>query len=227
MNEAAKKRREHIIQTALLLFGEKGYEATSVECIIRASGLSKGGFYHHFASKEELLEEVAQLFIFDIIKLADSYEKRTDLNALQKLNSFFREVNQMKIEKSAEVLAFLQELYADSKNIRLEWLVFHHTQQQLRPLFLHIIDQGIKEKVFHTDYPEETAEYLIRLILIHQRHIGELFSQSMKSNELSASGVIERKYSFLQKTMEDLLGLDPGLLEIASIARDTLGAFMR
>lgn len=49
------EKRQELLDTAEKLFCQKGYEATSVQDILDALHLSKGGFYHHFASKEEVL----------------------------------------------------------------------------------------------------------------------------------------------------------------------------
>lgn len=46
--------KAHIIQVALQLFHEKGMNNVSLNEVIKASGLSKGAFYHHFSSKREL-----------------------------------------------------------------------------------------------------------------------------------------------------------------------------
>lgn len=48
--------RDQLIQRALELFERNGYPRTSVEDIVSAAGLTKGAFYHHFQSKEEVLE---------------------------------------------------------------------------------------------------------------------------------------------------------------------------
>jgi AcrR family transcriptional regulator len=48
--------RDQLIQRALELFERNGYPRTSVEDIVDAAGLTKGAFYHHFQSKEEVLE---------------------------------------------------------------------------------------------------------------------------------------------------------------------------
>lgn len=45
---------EMIIDTSTRLFIEKGYEQTSIQDILDALQLSKGGLYHHFKSKEEI-----------------------------------------------------------------------------------------------------------------------------------------------------------------------------
>jgi AcrR family transcriptional regulator len=50
--------RERILVTATELFARQGYDATSITQLIEQAGLTKGGFYHHFASKEALLYEV-------------------------------------------------------------------------------------------------------------------------------------------------------------------------
>jgi AcrR family transcriptional regulator len=47
--------REEYLQAATALFTKKGFFRTSVDDIIRKAGRSKGGFYHHFKSKNELM----------------------------------------------------------------------------------------------------------------------------------------------------------------------------
>lgn len=49
--------KERIIEEALRLFSVKGYMSTSTTDIIEAAGTSKGGFYNHFRSKEQLFLE--------------------------------------------------------------------------------------------------------------------------------------------------------------------------
>ena len=46
--------KERIIEESLKLFSVKGYTSTSMTNIIEAVGTSKGGFYNHFKSKEQL-----------------------------------------------------------------------------------------------------------------------------------------------------------------------------
>jgi AcrR family transcriptional regulator len=50
--------RDRVLAAAVDLFAEQGYDATSVAQIVGRAGVAKGGFYHHFASKEALLYEV-------------------------------------------------------------------------------------------------------------------------------------------------------------------------
>ena len=50
-----KERTGEIIQAAVDEFLENGYDGTSMESIARRAGVSKGGLYHHFSSKDEIL----------------------------------------------------------------------------------------------------------------------------------------------------------------------------
>jgi AcrR family transcriptional regulator len=50
--------RSRVLDAAVELFADQGYDGTSVAQVISRAGVAKGGFYHHFASKEQLLYEV-------------------------------------------------------------------------------------------------------------------------------------------------------------------------
>lgn len=61
MNKALDKgvsTRQHIVAEATRLFTELGYEATSIEAILKACAISRGALYHHFGSKDQLFEAV-------------------------------------------------------------------------------------------------------------------------------------------------------------------------
>ena len=53
--EATIEPRQEILRTAARLFQEQGYDATSMNDVAAALKLSKGGLYHHFQSKDEIL----------------------------------------------------------------------------------------------------------------------------------------------------------------------------
>jgi AcrR family transcriptional regulator len=55
-DEIREATRRRILDAAMAEFSEKGYHSTSVDDVVRASGLSKGGFYFHFPSKDALFE---------------------------------------------------------------------------------------------------------------------------------------------------------------------------
>ena len=53
--EAVADPRQEILRTAARLFQEQGYDGTSMNDVAAALKLSKGGLYHHFQSKDEIL----------------------------------------------------------------------------------------------------------------------------------------------------------------------------
>ena len=56
--EAVLDSRQEILRTAARLFQQRGYDATSMNDVAAALKLSKGGLYHHFQSKDEILFEI-------------------------------------------------------------------------------------------------------------------------------------------------------------------------
>jgi AcrR family transcriptional regulator len=52
--------RDQLVEIATRLFAEHGYEATSIEAVLAAAGVSRGALYHHFAGKEALFEAVVE-----------------------------------------------------------------------------------------------------------------------------------------------------------------------
>lgn len=55
----AQANRAHIVETASVLFRERGYDGVGIADLMAAAGFTHGGFYKHFASKAELLAEAA------------------------------------------------------------------------------------------------------------------------------------------------------------------------
>ena len=92
----ADARREQILQAALICFGEKGYHASTMDDLVRASGLSKGSLYWHFRSKEEVF-----LAVFDAF--ADVLYGEWDAAAAASEDAI--EVLQREFELSAEIFA--------------------------------------------------------------------------------------------------------------------------
>ncbi|HWZ02714.1 MAG TPA: TetR/AcrR family transcriptional regulator [Mucilaginibacter sp.] len=62
MVRVATDTRTNILRTALQLFLQKGYKNVSYQELVKKTGLSKGAIYHYFASKEELLLAVFDMF---------------------------------------------------------------------------------------------------------------------------------------------------------------------
>ena len=76
---------EKILEVSQRLFIEKGYDNTTIQDIVNElGGLTKGAIYHHFKSKEEIMDALSDKMFFDNNPFT-LVKKRNDLNGLQKM----------------------------------------------------------------------------------------------------------------------------------------------
>jgi AcrR family transcriptional regulator len=65
---ATSERRGEILLIAAELFAEKGYASTTVREIADAAGILSGSLYHHFDSKESMLDEILRGFLDEVLE---------------------------------------------------------------------------------------------------------------------------------------------------------------
>src|SRR5262249_7008236 len=89
--EHEQMRRQQILDAALACFSRRGYHATSMEDIVRESGLSVGALYSYFPSKEELFTALDDLcFRQSVQHLAELFRGAgTPLRRLERVLEFF------------------------------------------------------------------------------------------------------------------------------------------
>jgi TetR/AcrR family transcriptional repressor of nem operon len=68
--------KDRILDTAQTLVLERGFAATSLDDIIRATGLTKGAFFHHFRSKADLARQLVERFAANDFQFFDEWERR-------------------------------------------------------------------------------------------------------------------------------------------------------
>src|SRR5215469_1781589 len=66
--EEAAETRKRIVQAAARQFREKGISATGLADLMKAAGLTRGGFYKHFASKDQLVVEATAAAVDSLLK---------------------------------------------------------------------------------------------------------------------------------------------------------------
>ena len=153
-------KKTELIELAEALFIEKGYELTSIEDILKASGLSKGGFYHYFKSKEEVLVEGMKSFAENMLQELEPIIEDKELTALEKFNRFMDKKAVLQKPQKEMAKYFIMLMKSD--------FTYHKycvtiTQMYLQP-FTQIIQQGVEEGIFTVDFPRETADILLRAI---------------------------------------------------------------
>lgn len=99
-------KKQEILQTAEDLFCKKGYEETSVQDILDILHTSKGSFYHHFESKEYLLEAMCDRRAMLIAHQAEE-EERAFVKPIARLNSLLSGVFPLKDERLSFLMMIL------------------------------------------------------------------------------------------------------------------------
>src|SRR5687768_14362324 len=84
-----QQTRVLLVDAATALFASRGYDRTSVEAVIQQAGVSKGAFYHHFDSKEDILDAVTQRMTTEAIDIIRPVAADTSGGAVNRLNRFF------------------------------------------------------------------------------------------------------------------------------------------
>lgn len=86
--EQAAENRERILDAATRLFRERGFDGIGVADLMKQVGLTHGGFYGHFASKEDLMAKACQRAIDRALTYwqgkIDNRHKGDPLNAIVK-----------------------------------------------------------------------------------------------------------------------------------------------
>ena len=92
--------RDRIIETADRLFYQQGFEATSFADIASAVGISRGNFYHHFKTKDDILDAVINQRLANTEQMLDHWEV-TGNDPAERIRSFIHIliVNGEKIRK--------------------------------------------------------------------------------------------------------------------------------
>lgn len=152
-----------IIGVSLKLFMEKGYENTSIQDIIdHLGGLSKGAIYHHFKSKEDILNAVGEQVGSENARMLSLIRDDSSLNGYQKLRKIFQtavtNTNQEKIFAAAPNLM---------KNSRFLVMQIEEIFKIVVPDYVQpILEEGRADGSIKTDYPKELGEVILLLMNI-------------------------------------------------------------
>lgn len=116
--ELIRDRREQLIRAALEVFQEKGFHATTVRDIGRASGLTQGTIYNYVRSKEDILFLVCDRVIAEYISSMEQAVAATG-DPAARLREALRGVTRVMIEQSSAILLVYHESHnLDRRSLR-------------------------------------------------------------------------------------------------------------
>lgn len=156
--EQAILTKKKILATATELFLTKGYDQATMQDIMDATGLSKGALYHHFKSKQEILEYYTnqeQEIVTDYLK---ELVKNEELTAKQKIGN---------------IIDYLADDHSLPQLTKARWAekvpfallhTLRNTLNVLADYIAEILRQGNVQHEFNCAYPKEIAGALMLLI---------------------------------------------------------------
>ena len=179
---------EKILEVSERLFLEKGYDSTTIQDIVdELGGLTKGAIYHHFKSKEDIMDALGDRMFFhnnpfEILK------KRDDLTGLEKIRQvmIMNQSNENQVELTMQAIPLL-------KNPQVLVKMLESNRKVLVPYWLELIEEGQKDGSIQTEYPREMAEFLV---LLDFWMIPSVFPGDKEE--------IARRYQFIADTLEKI-----------------------
>ena len=195
----ASERKNEILDVAERLFYERGYDNTSTNDILAEIGIARGTLYYHFKSKEDILDAMIERVLNKTISNAKKVALDESIPVLKRLTLtvFASNVD----TKAGDVII---EQAHKPQNALMHFKIQEMFTNQLVPLYVKIINDGIKENLMYTEYPEDT----IRMIL---SYANEAFDEKNKFDPIVSRRMIQ---AFITNT-ELLLNMKKGSLKEA------------
>ncbi len=146
---------EKILEVSQRLFLTKGYDNTTIQDIVdELGGLTKGAIYHHFKSKEEIMNALTNK-MFHEKNPFETVKNQKNLNGLQKMKMAMS-LNNSDKEKGNLSLQAMPIL----KNPRILAGIIESNRQMLSPFWLELLTEGNNDGSIHTDYAKELSELI-------------------------------------------------------------------
>ena len=152
-------RRAELLDIAATLFAERGLRATTVRDIADAAGILSGSLYHHFDSKESMVDEILRGFLDDLFGkyreiVASGLDSRATLEAL--VTTSYEAID----ASHSAVAIYQDEVKHLVANERFTYLSELNTE--FRDLWMGVLEAGVKDGSFRADIDVELAFRFLR-----------------------------------------------------------------
>lgn len=146
-------KKQLIIENAIQLFAEQGFEATSIQQITDKCGISKGAFYLSFKSKDELIFSLIDYFMTEIVTNVEQVVN-SERPASQLLYDYYTETFYM-FKKRADFARIFMKEHRTTFNVEIfekiqsyMFIVNTFVHEIVKKQFPHIADQMVPDLVF-------------------------------------------------------------------------------
>lgn len=161
MGDKGERTRKHILEMAFQLFSAQGYTSVSMQDICTACGLSKGGLYRYYDSKDGVFLDLLQQLQAE----EDDAEKQamvSGLPACAVLEAFFERTRAGLTAAAPNLNIALYEFCIAHRNDRGPELL-QKQYERGRKLLLRLIEYGCKSGEFAAERPEDAADTILLL----------------------------------------------------------------
>ncbi|MDQ0272751.1 TetR/AcrR family transcriptional regulator [Cytobacillus purgationiresistens] len=155
-SKEAQERRNEILDVAEALFNEQGYDGTSTHDILKKIGIARGTLYYHFESKEAIMDGIIDRYNKKVIEGAQAIAEKKEVSVIERLLLSITSLN-VSGAVSEELMTHIHKPQNALMHQKIQRVLF----KEITPIFTIIIQNGIEENLFHTDYPFETVEMLL------------------------------------------------------------------
>ncbi|MEU0479079.1 TetR family transcriptional regulator [Streptosporangium sp. NPDC006013] len=157
----ASERRDHLVKLAAELFARKGFQATTVREIAEEAGILSGSLYHHFDSKETIVDEVLTTFLDDLVgryraALEQDGDSRTILSEMVRIGFSTLEPHRAAITVMQNDWNYLRSLPGD----RFDYLV--KAEDEVERMWVGQIKLGQAAGLFRADVDPKLTYRMIR-----------------------------------------------------------------
>lgn len=150
----AEERRNEILDVAQRLFTAKGFDNTSTNDILNEIGIARGTLYYHFKSKEEILDAMIDRTTKQLVDKAKGIVYQKDVPVFERFTSMILTLN---ISNSSFGNEILRQVHKP-QNALMHQKIEARLLAEVTPLITALIEDGIKQGICSTDYPQEVAE---------------------------------------------------------------------
>jgi AcrR family transcriptional regulator len=157
MQQRSEETRARIIESAIKLFSNRGYNAASVDDICAEASISKGAFYHHFESKQALFLALLDGWLQTIDNAIEASKDKTAPETFMQMTEAFPYL----FETAGEGLPMFLEFWLQASRDKKVWEAGIAPYRRYHKYFTSIIKKGVEEGSFIEVNPELASRMII------------------------------------------------------------------
>ena len=207
--------RAALLQAALELACERGFDGCSVDAIASRASLSKGTFFHFFRSKQALLDATCEQVAADAWSAVRPALEDTDHDPLTRLEQFFELSRNWRLENGRPLARLWRALSRDGNVALLAKVRLRHLELA-QPAFVRLIAEGDAHGQFRVQDAETTAALVLEWVTTS----AEQDVMTLMDGRKDAAGAALRRLNQTLAAVERILGAGEGVLR--RVGRESL-----